>query len=378
MSKFHYKRSPSATERWINCPGSVRLSEGIPRKESEYAKEGTAAHDLAEQCLKTGNKACMVSEDEETVDAIQVYLDDIQRARESYVVIAEHTERTIKSQDIDNFGGTQDHLMIYLDDGKLICHVWDYKHGVGVVVDAEDNLQALSYFAIIQSNYVEIFDEFRITIIQPRSFSEEKIKYWVCSHERVQAHIAAIRKAEQEDHLHAGDWCRWCPALGLCPEVRNHTLRIAQMEFEDVRDNVDILFELQRVEPAVRKLLDQVPSALLEAYRRSPIPGYKVIENLSNRAWSNPKAVAEEFSKAGVPNEILYEIKQPEFRSAPQIEKLLAKTEFSYLVKAKKGEVSRLNQLTYRVPTSRKVVPDSHKGIAVDLKDVSEFEDMSE
>lgn len=125
-----------------------------------------------------------MSEDQEVAESVQVYLDDIQRARETYVVIAEHTERTMKSTDIENFGGTQDHVMLYFDGDKLVCHVWDYKHGVGVVVDAEENLQALSYFAIIQSNYVEIFDEFRITIIQPRSFAEEKIKYWVCSHDR--------------------------------------------------------------------------------------------------------------------------------------------------------------------------------------------------
>ena len=36
----------------MNCPGSVRMSDGIASKSSVYADEGTAAHMLAEWCLR--------------------------------------------------------------------------------------------------------------------------------------------------------------------------------------------------------------------------------------------------------------------------------------------------------------------------------------
>jgi hypothetical protein len=36
------------------CPGSVALSEGMPSKSSKFAEEGTAAHQLAEECLTSG------------------------------------------------------------------------------------------------------------------------------------------------------------------------------------------------------------------------------------------------------------------------------------------------------------------------------------
>lgn len=47
----HAKLSPSAAERWMTCPGSVVLSEGMPQRTSEFAEEGTLAHALAEMLL---------------------------------------------------------------------------------------------------------------------------------------------------------------------------------------------------------------------------------------------------------------------------------------------------------------------------------------
>ncbi len=48
----HALLSPSSAERWMQCPGSVALSYGAPDSSSEYADEGTAAHELAAMCLR--------------------------------------------------------------------------------------------------------------------------------------------------------------------------------------------------------------------------------------------------------------------------------------------------------------------------------------
>lgn len=48
----HALLSASASHRWLNCTPSVRLSEGIPDKGSEYAQEGTDAHSLCEFKLR--------------------------------------------------------------------------------------------------------------------------------------------------------------------------------------------------------------------------------------------------------------------------------------------------------------------------------------
>ena len=52
MPDKHAKLSPSAAARWINCPGSIRLSEKVPPPpSSDYADEGTLAHAVAETKL---------------------------------------------------------------------------------------------------------------------------------------------------------------------------------------------------------------------------------------------------------------------------------------------------------------------------------------
>ena len=48
MPDVHAVLSASAAHRWMNCPGSISLCQGIPDKGSSYAEEGTLAHSLAE------------------------------------------------------------------------------------------------------------------------------------------------------------------------------------------------------------------------------------------------------------------------------------------------------------------------------------------
>ena len=50
----HAKLSPSSAERWMRCPGSVALCDGLPDTSSTFADEGTAAHFLASECLDEG------------------------------------------------------------------------------------------------------------------------------------------------------------------------------------------------------------------------------------------------------------------------------------------------------------------------------------
>src|SRR3546814_18193298 len=47
----HAVLGASSSHRWFHCPGSIRASEGMPNTSSVFAREGTAAHALAEPCL---------------------------------------------------------------------------------------------------------------------------------------------------------------------------------------------------------------------------------------------------------------------------------------------------------------------------------------
>lgn len=49
MPDIHAKRySPSASCKWLNCPGSVVLEAEFPDRETDYTREGTLAHSIAE------------------------------------------------------------------------------------------------------------------------------------------------------------------------------------------------------------------------------------------------------------------------------------------------------------------------------------------
>ena len=53
----HAKLSPSSSDRWLACPASIVRAPETEDEGSEYAQEGTAAHALAEHCLKNGISA---------------------------------------------------------------------------------------------------------------------------------------------------------------------------------------------------------------------------------------------------------------------------------------------------------------------------------
>ena len=48
----HALLSASSSARWLHCPPSARLGEGYDDVGSDYAREGTCAHELCEYKLK--------------------------------------------------------------------------------------------------------------------------------------------------------------------------------------------------------------------------------------------------------------------------------------------------------------------------------------
>jgi len=367
-SKKHCKRSPSASSRWMNCPGSLKLSEGIPNKESEYAAEGTAAHDVAERALILGCPAKDICDNEEMARAVQVYLDTINEIRSKVQIVVEHTERKLDCAHIEDFGGTSDHMMVYIDDGKIVLHIVDYKHGVGVPVDAAENKQVLSYFVITESQYPGMFDEFRATIIQPRCFEGEAIQSWSCGYDRVKQHLDDIYESMTKDHLAPGSWCRWCPAITICPKLYEQTIEVAQTEFTEIRNNVDELLRLKELEPAIKALLNQIDDAMVDKFRDGSggIPGYKVVERRSHRRWvaSDENIVATQLEGLGLTRDKYIEEK---FKTPAQVEKVLPD----------KNAKKEFKKLAETVVIGYKVVPTKSKDDEVDFS-YPEFSDLNE
>ena len=176
--KAHALLSASSSHRWLNCPPSARLGENYEDKGSDYAAEGTDAHTLCEFRLRQA--LGLIAEDprenltwfnEEMDDCATGYaayvLELVESARQACsdpVVLIE--QRVDFSRWVESGFGTADCIIIA--DGTL--QVIDYKHGLGVLVSAEENPQMQCYALGSLELFDAIYDidSVRMTIYQPR------------------------------------------------------------------------------------------------------------------------------------------------------------------------------------------------------------------
>ena len=290
------KRNASATSRWLNCPGSIVLSEGIKSESSSYAVEGTQAHEVAEKAVLTGKCA---SDDEDMVAGAAMYLEHVNSIRDSaVVVIQESVEVKLRSREVDDLSGKIDYMLWYVDkDCNVVCHASDYKYGMGVAVSATNNTQLLSYFLLADEFMAGQFDKFVGSIVQPRSFDDAGIKVDEYTRGDVEAHRSQIVSQYGSTELKIGDHCRWCPANQTCVKLKEETLALAKLQVDDLPDAEDeLLLELYQKSGAIKAYLDRIPQIMIERITQGhEFPGYKAIRRQGNRRWvASVEDVAEQ------------------------------------------------------------------------------------
>ena len=143
--KKHSTVGASSATRWWNCPGSVALSSNIAKQPpSPYAEEGTAAHELAERCLKERKDPFQLVGEfaengweftEEMAEHVITYLEAINSDLNKYNLTWDNVEVerhfTLSHIDKEAFGTNDANLGIFLR--RLI--VYDFKYGSGVPVE---------------------------------------------------------------------------------------------------------------------------------------------------------------------------------------------------------------------------------------------------
>lgn len=309
--RAHSKLGASSAERWFNCPGSVKLSELCPKPAtSEFAALGTAAHELAERCLKGGDDfldpKAFIGEmqgafkiDENMVEAVQIYVDHVRALRSSLKgeLLIEHKFH-LKHIHPDLYG-TSD-AVIRQEFGKLI--VVDYKHGEGHAVEVENNPQLL-YYALGAAMGGD-FDEVEIHIVQPRAYhADGPIRsYSLPFSDLVQwgkkLKQKAIETQNENAILQEGEHCRYCAAAPVCPKLHKMAVEVARTDFQD-----DKLVEVEKLSneqiakivthyATVTNWLESVKAfALLKLESGEKIPGIKLVRGRSGRNWDDPNTV---------------------------------------------------------------------------------------
>lgn len=233
----HYEYGAASAKRWTSCLASVRECRKCPSsQDSEWGKEGRQAHALLELCLMFGENTAgnylgvnvlngVAHETAVTHDmarAVQVALDyiyDICRQFPDAVISIENKVKVPSVVAANRMGGTYD-ARIYIPSVRWLI-VIDYKHGAGIFVEEEDNLQMLMYDIASLFSMDEGIERITNTIIQPRSFVAGGA---VRSADVTVAEVLAkhawfeekARAAEDPNAPYAPspDNCRWCPPAG--------------------------------------------------------------------------------------------------------------------------------------------------------------------
>lgn len=339
----HALLSASASHRWLNCPPSVRLSEGIPDRGSEYAQEGTDAHSLCEYRLKKllGMEAVDPTEHldwyngemEECAENYASYvLELLEKAKKTCadpVVLVE--QRVDFSRFVENGFGTADCIII--SDGAM--NIVDYKHGKGVEVSAEGNPQMMLYALGALEIFDGIYDidEVQMTIFQPRignisvsGMSKDALLEWANGELTEKAALAY----EGGGEFACGDWCRFCKAKAVCRKRAEENLKMAQYDFApaDTLDETEIAAILDRADELAAWVTDVKDYAFSQALQGIRYPGYKVVEGRSARKYTNEDTVAQVVSGAG------YDPYTHKVLGLTEMQKLLGKQKFNELLAA--------------------------------------------
>ena len=317
----------SGAYRWMNCPGSVRLIASLPPKpSSEAADEGTAAHALAAYCLKEGERFAShfiggtpdgrVGAPVFTIamcEAVQVYLDavweEMDTDPDAYLYVEENFELPLG--DPGEAFGTVDALVWHPKTGRL--RVFDYKHGVGTLVDAEDNDQAQYYAAGAIANHTAWdVKEIEVTIVQPRSWQDgEKVRNWIVHPvdlglwvEEARDALTATKRADAP--FKVGPWCEktFCDAIAFCPMMKQTAEEVAGVSFEKLTADVlplateltiaqleEIVLKASILATWARKAEEHLESLLMQGHQGV---AFKVVEKLGRRKYvENDEEIVE-------------------------------------------------------------------------------------
>ncbi len=347
-SRGHAFLSASGSDRWMNCTPSPQIEKRFKDIPSEYAQEGTLAHEFAELNLKRDLKligkhqykiaTTPLKKDkyysEEMEDYVQTYVDYvIQQFDEAKRITPDARlliEEKVDFSDIVPEGfGTTDTMIIA--DGTL--EVIDYKHGQGVQVDAEENPQLKLYGLGALSIAELMFDikTIRLTIVQPRKDSisswtlpVEDLKDWAENQVKPKALLAT----KGEGELSAGEWCKFCKAKARCVALAAHSFEIAKEEFADPhlltdKQLMENYEKLSQVSDWIKSVQEYVTR---EAIAGKKWDGYKLVEGRSNRKWKDEEKAIEILDEYYERSDFLAE---PKLLGIGAIEKLLGKSNFA-------------------------------------------------
>lgn len=332
----HSLLGASSAKRWINCPPSARLTELYPEKPSEYAAEGTLAHDLGELKLRKVFTALGMPDKEykalhNKIKKDPLYKEEMEKYTDAYVEYVQGiaygypASPTISLEQKVDYGHVAPEGYGFVDCVVISgteMHVIDFKYGKGVPVKAEGNPQ-LSLYAIGALGRYGMFypvDKVTLHIVQPRiggpsswSTTARELTAWGEVVVKPNAELAYRGEGEFKQ----GPWCDscFCKVAGICRARADANLPVLRGQVDPITGKMKppatlsneelgmILPLLVQAEPWIKKVK---AAALDKILNGEEVPGWKLVEGCSDRKITDIDAAYKALIKAGYKKAMLY------------------------------------------------------------------------
>lgn len=302
---------PSSTPRAFNCLGSIGMeAQASDLPDTDDAREGTAAHWVAEMVLKgeVGDVSELIDRPApnevivtgEMVEHVQTYVDTINE-RDLSACVEHPIEFDLDGATVK---GTADHFAYGPDD---TLYVDDLKYGWRAV-DPENNWQLLSY-AVGASQFYPHLQSVVMTIHQPRPHHPlGKVRGVTITRDELLAKVqemrAIVQRIQSGDRtLTTGKHCDYCPAAVFCPAHQQSGMNAVDVSVQGVPDHLtpealaSELRILKRAEEMIKaraSLLDEQASTQIKQGKF--VPGWGLNHRYGKRRWKDGVATLEMLS----------------------------------------------------------------------------------
>jgi len=330
----HARFSPSASERWLACPGSIPFIELLVAtgniqdpsldRSGHAANRGTLAHELGEARLILNDPLvyppdtaegqawrrafdAMPAADQELIErhatAYFRYVTGLVSVLRDMATVPEgvHTFYETRVDLTREVWGSIDAAIIL---GRELW-VIDLKTGHRAVSPVE-NTQLMTYAAGLAKRMRWEVDAIHLIIVQPEVESEPLV--WDTTPAALKRHLRRVNEAvakagawdARRPEFTPGDHCTYCPAKGECPAQREVATQVFGSALGDPAPEaggaaspltlrpVGSLTPEQRAfilthEKAMREWLDAVRDDVVRNHRAPP--GFKIVASNSRTRW---------------------------------------------------------------------------------------------